>query len=1097
MDNSTYWQQAKRLLDGSKGIPRAMSQRCEDSVALAAILVRWADEEQTRSEKCLQAQMARMMSDPSGKAFTTAMTDQCFRSRDPYRVADQLAYLINNYGVPRYLSLPKRIGIGLFKWLGKLLAPLLVPMVKILLRHDISRVIMPGEAKALSRHLKMRQEQGVRINLNHLGEAILGEEEAKHRLGIYLEDLAKPDVDYISVKISTICSQLNLLGWDRTLDLLSERLRELYRAAGVKFVNLDMEEYSDLALTVALFQKVLDEPEFLHYSAGIVLQAYIPDSFKYQQQLTEWSLRRIARGGAPVKIRIVKGANLGMERVISSLHEWPQAPYSDKADVDANFKRMVHYGMHPKRAHAVHLGIGSHNLFDISFALLLRAEYSLEHEVIFEMLEGMADHTRRVVQTLAGGMLLYCPAAAADEFQNAIAYLIRRLDENTAPQNFLRHAFELKPGSPAWNAQVELFTEACKKIDSVSSLPNRIQDRSQKPVQPPFDGLFVNESDTDWALEQNRNWIREVIQKPENWTRPELMNLQELEVALSRARTQSSAEERSQVLWKVAQVFRRQRSALMNVMVHTCSKTAPEADVEIQEAIDFVEYYRRNILELHQHKDIRWSPKGIVVVAPPWNFPCSIPVGGIAAALAAGNAVIFKPAPEAVEVGMVVAQAFWEGGIDQNALQLIVCEDEPVGSQLIKDPRVSAVILTGATATAKHLMKLRPGLDLLAETGGKNAIIVTRMADRDLAVRDIVQSAFGHSGQKCSACSLLICEAEVYDDSNFMDQLRDAAASWLVGPTTNLSTRLGPLIREPGPDLLRGLTTLEAGESWLLKPKQSASDPLLWSPGIKVGVTPGSFTFKTELFGPVLSVVRAENLSQAIEYANATPYGLTSGIHSLDRREIDQWRQNIEAGNLYINRGITGAVVYRQPFGGCKESSFGPGIKAGGPNYLINLMHADNLGTSDSYQYFWDSYFSRTHLMGEVVGQENTLSYRPVPVALRVQKGDSAKDIERVRSAAAICGSPLEVSEGGEDGNFVEYISKHPFTRVRLLQPPGQALQKGLWDIGARVIVKPVVLNGRIELLNYLREVAVSYDYHRYGNLGDVDAEISTPREKF
>lgn len=1088
MDNSTYWQQAKRILDGSKGLPRAMSQRCEDAVSLAAILVRWAGEEQTRSEKRLQAQLARMMGDRSGKAFTTAMTDQCFRSKDPYRVADQLTYLIDSYGVPQYLSWPKRVGITLFKWLGKPFAPLMVPMVRILLRHDISRVIMPGEPKALSKHLKKRQEQGVRINLNHLGEAILGEEEAKHRLGIYLEDLAKPDVDYISIKISTICSQLNLLGWDKTLDILSERLRELYRAAGTKFVNLDMEEYSDLALTVALFQKVLDEPEFLHYSAGIVLQAYIPDSFAYQQQLTDWSLRRRSRGGAPIKIRIVKGANLGMEQVISSLHEWPHAPFCDKADVDANFKRMVHYGMHPKHAQAVHLGIGSHNLFDISFALLLRAENGLEHEVIFEMLEGMADHTRRVVQTLAGGMLLYCPAAAADEFQNAIAYLIRRLDENTAPQNFLRHAFELHPGSPAWQAQVQLFTEACEKIDSVSSQPKRVQDRSKEPVQPSFDSPFANESDTDWALTQNRKWIQEVIKHPDNWIRPALLNSQELEVAIGKARAQSTPEERSQILWTVAQVLRRHRSALMNVMIHTCSKTAPEADVEIQEAIDFVEYYRRNILELHQHKDVLWSPKGIVVVAPPWNFPCSIPVGGIAAALAAGNAVLFKPAPEAVEVGMVVAQAFWEGGVDQDALQLIVCEDEPVGSQLIKDPRVSAVILTGATATAKHLMKLRPGLDLLAETGGKNAIIVTRMADRDLAVRDVVQSAFGHSGQKCSACSLLICEAEVYDDPNFMDQLRDAAASWLVGPTTNLSTRMGPLIRSPGQDLLQGLTTLEVGESWLLKPKQNVSNPLLWSPGIKLGVTPGSFTFKTELFGPVLSVVRADDLKQAIEYANATSYGLTSGIHSLDKREIDQWRQSIVAGNLYINRSITGAVVYRQPFGGCKDSSFGPGIKAGGPNYLINLMHAENLGTSDSYQYFWDSYFGRTHLMGEVVGQENTLFYRPVPVALRVQKGDTAEDIERVRSAAAICGAPLEVSAGGEDGTFIEYISKHPFTRVRLLQPPNPALQKGLWDIGARVIVKPVVLNGRVELLNYLREVAVSYDYHRYGNLGDVDA---------
>ena len=263
----------------------------------------------------------------------------------------------------------------------------------------------------------------------------------------------------------------------------AERLRQLYRAAikhryhrsnGTlvpKFVNLDMEEYRDLQLTVALFRKVLDEPEFHSLEAGIVLQSYLPDSFLLQQELTIWAMQRHLQGGAPIKIRIVKGANFAMEKVESALRLWPQAPYLCKEEVDANFKRMVAYGCQKEHARAVHLGIGSHNLFDIAYALLLRAENRVEREVSFEMLEGMADHLRRVVQQVAGDMLLYCPAAKKNEFQNAVAYLVRRLDENTAPENFLRHAFDLQSGTTEWNQQAKLFSDACFDADKISFSP--------------------------------------------------------------------------------------------------------------------------------------------------------------------------------------------------------------------------------------------------------------------------------------------------------------------------------------------------------------------------------------------------------------------------------------------------------------------------------------------------------------------------------------------------------------------------------------------------------------------------------------------------
>jgi len=1176
---------AKELLASAGGWSEQHPTRCENSAALAALLLQESQDSLSSAEKKSQAQLSRMMKDPSGKVFTMRMTDECFRSNNPIRIADQFLFLLEKYGTPRFLSFHKKVLISVFKLLGKHFAALTIPFLKSAIQKETASVILPGEPKELLQHLDKRHAEGVKVNLNHLGEAVLGEQEALRRLQVYLEDLKNPKIECISVKVSTIFSQINLLAWEHTLSVLTERLSQLYRTArdhkftnsnGIqipKFVYLDMEEYRDLSLTVEAFLTVLDKPEFHHFSAGIVLQSYLPDSFSIQQKITEWAKKRVASGGAPIKIRIVKGANLAMEKVESSLKGWSQAPYDEKLDVDANFKRMVMYGCDPNNAVAAHLGIGSHNLLDISYVLLLRSENSVEPYVGFEMLEGMADHMRRTVQKVAGDILLYCPAATKEEFQNAVAYLIRRLDENTAPENFLRHMFGMLPATQEWQEQVNLFHKSCSRVPTVSSDSNRTQNRTLIAEGNPRSCAFKNEPDTDWTQESNRKWGLQILdewsrkridplplvikgkevfsskiclkQDPSNPSKKlyeySLASWQELNSALEFADQtakkwdQVSVRARSKLLLDVAQALREHRAELIGSMVADTAKTVYEADIEVSEAIDFAEYYARNIKEVCSLEDIQWKPKGTTLVVPPWNFPCSIPAGGILAALAAGNCVLFKPAPEAVLVGWELAKIFWSAGVDKEVLQFITCEEEPTGSQLIKDSRVKCIVLTGATATAKHFFNLRPGIDLIAETGGKNSIIVTSMSDRDLAIRDILQSAFGHAGQKCSACSLAILEAEVYDDPHFRKQLADAASSWKIGSPWDPATRLNPLIHAPNPTLLRGLTTLEPGETWLLQPKQSQENPNLWSPGIKFGVQEGSFTHQNELFGPVLGVMRADNLEHAIKLANGTRYGLTAGLHSLDEREHDYWLNHMEAGNCYINRGITGAIVQRQPFGGCKESSFGPGIKAGGPNFVMQLMQAEQKrmpqhtdghsitskivqslsrhfegkdleiwnASIDSYLFFWQYYFSQEHDPSHVLGQDNLLKYvSHNRMVLRIQDQDTLLDVLRVFAAANICGTALEISVGNNfpiipnltivkesENAFIERIKNGSMERVRLLSTPSYELQKALAEAACNVCQKPVLANGRVELLNYLREVSISYDYHRYGNLGERETE--------
>lgn len=1187
-ERSSHFIQAQECLSQAKDLELTLEGLRDLSVRLASLMLQEANQTQTSKEKKQQKQLALMVSDAHGKVFTSSMADQCFRSTDPYRVADQLVYLIRKFGIPSYLSWWKKLQLQMFSLMGKPFAPLIVPVVTWALRRETAAVILPGEGDRLNRHLKHRHAQGIRMNLNHLGEAILGETEAEHRLQVYLEDLENPEIEYVSIKISTIYSQINLLAWDATLEVLAERLRKLYRAARrnthvradgkkvEKFVNLDMEEYRDLHLTVALFKKVLDEEEFKDFEAGIVLQAYLPDSYEIQKSLTTWAIERCRQGGAPIKIRIVKGANLAMEAFEASVRGWPQAPYRNKVDVDANYKRMVLFGMEKKHAQAVHLGIGSHNLFDIAFAMLLRARHGVQDEVCFEMLEGMAGHLSRVVQALSGGMLLYCPAAKRHEFQNAVAYLIRRLDENTAKDNFLRHSFHLQEGSKAWKQQVELFRQAFAHISSARNAPYREQDRRAAPVAPSLRSPFANEPDTDFSLPANQEWARSIIQKtcaqqispiplvingevmkgaeegkgvdPSSPDRTcytyAMASLDQVETALQAADLAVkrgdtlSVTNWSEIMAKVAQKMREARGDLIAAMIIDGGKTVLEADVEVSEAIDMAEYYRRSREELASFCDLQWKPKGVAVVVPPWNFPCAIPAGGVIAALLAGNSVIFKPSRDTVLVAWRVVNLLWDAGVPKSLLQFVTGSSSVIGDKLISDPRVKLVILTGSTDTGKKMLELRPNLHLMAETGGKNAIIVTKLADQDLAIKETVHSAFGHAGQKCSAASLLILEKEVYDNLHFRQQLRDAAASLIVGSPWNLSTKVGPLIHAPNRELMRGLTTLEEGESWLLKPRQLENNPNLWTPGIKWGVKPGSFCHQTELFGPVLSVMCAKNLSEAIKLANGGRYGLTGGIHSLDERELKIWMKEIEVGNCYVNRSITGAIVRRQPFGGCKASCIGPGAKAGGPNYIVHMMDVTQVASptdraalhpalsglkaylkekkevvslweqaAESYS-FWAAKYHQDEDPSQIVGQDNLLRYVPQKrIVFRLQAGDALIDAAQVLAAAVVCGTSFEVSYSKAESphwasdkwpvllgiTWIEEseqvlmtrIQKGEVRRLRVLSVPSQSLQKACAEALLYVAQGKPLANGRIELLNYLREVAISIDYHRYGNLGE------------
>ncbi len=463
------------------------------AIELAAALLQKAAELQTPQERRQQAELDRMISHADDKATMVEMTDQAFRTHTPARVADQLTHLLDVQGVPRFFSPVEQAMLRGFQSFGEYLPGVAVPLVKEKMRRETANVILPAEPDLLTEHLRNRQLQGVRMNVNLLGEAILGEEEARRRIQQCIDTLRLPDVRCLSVKISTLYSQVSPLARRHTISKVSDRLETLYRTADReidettgtgKFVYLDMEEYADLYLTADILMETLERGGLEATRAGIALQAYIPDSHLVMQRLIDWSRRRVHGGGTPLTIRLVKGANMEMERVEASIGGHPQAPYKSKLETDANYKRMLLEMLDAAVDGCVRVGLASHNLFDVALGMLWAEDRGLSEAIQIEMLEGMANHQRRAISERKANLLLYAPACHQDNFLNAIGYLIRRLDENTGPQNFLRHAYRLRAESREFERLAADFRTSLQMMSTVSNAPRRDEDRNEPSVEP-------------------------------------------------------------------------------------------------------------------------------------------------------------------------------------------------------------------------------------------------------------------------------------------------------------------------------------------------------------------------------------------------------------------------------------------------------------------------------------------------------------------------------------------------------------------------------------------------------------------------------------
>lgn len=486
---------------------------------LAASLQSKIEHSRKEDEKKFHRIMKQMLENPLNKIFLIELLDQSFRTKDNARVANQIEYLFGKYKNIDIFTQFEKLLLWFFNHLGIYLPNISIPLFINYLRNDINHVVIKGETSFLTQHLRNRRAEDTRVNINIIGESVLGEEEAKKRVQKYIETLKNPDIDYLSIKISTIFSQITPLAYEWSIEKISHRLESIYRVAKKenKFINLDMEEFRDLPLTVDAFMQTLSKDEFKSLYAGIALQTYLPDTFEHLKRLTSWAKQRVKDGGAPIKVRLVKGANQEMELTEASLKGWPCVTYLNKADTDANYKLLMDYLLSPEIAPYIHTGIASHNLFDHALGMILAKERGVQASYTAEMLEGMSEAAYITLKKEGVDVILYAPTATLESFTNAIAYLVRRFDENTAEQNFMRHSFGLSIDSYAWKLLLKSYDDSIKSIPNINSKSFRIQDRNIKPKKANTEEyIFKNESDTDFNLVQNQIWAKKISKKWKN-----------------------------------------------------------------------------------------------------------------------------------------------------------------------------------------------------------------------------------------------------------------------------------------------------------------------------------------------------------------------------------------------------------------------------------------------------------------------------------------------------------------------------------------------------------------------------------------------------
>ncbi len=832
---------------------------------------------------------------------------------------------------------------------------------------------------------RLRKEK-MAFTIDLLGEAVITEAEAQSYLERYLELMQQlveaskswstiPAIDeadgeqlariQVSVKLTAFYSQFDPLDAKGSEERVSSRIRTLLRRAKElgAAVHFDMEQYAYKDLTFSILKQLLMEDEFRQRTdIGMTIQAYLRDSEQDAKDLIAWAKQR----GYPITIRLVKGAYWDQETIKAAQKHWQQPVYNDKAATDANFEAITQLLL--ENHQYVYAAIGSHNVRSQALAIAIAESLNVPRRC-FEMqvLYGMGDKLAKALVDRGYRVRVYSPYG---ELLPGMAYLIRRLLENTANSSFLRQNMENRP------------------VEELLAPPN-VEMSHAKAQRREEEANFFGAADSDYAEEEERRKAQVALQgvrqqlgktylplvngeyvqtqevvdsvNPSNYSevvgKVGLLSVEQAEQAMQAASSafpawrKTPAKQRANILRKAGDLMEQRRAELSAWIVLEVGKAVREADAEVSEAIDFCRYYADEMERLDEgvNYDIAgetnryiYQPRGIAVVISPWNFPLAIACGMTVAALVAGNCTLLKPAETSSVIAAKLAEVLVDAGIPKGVFQYVPGKGSQVGAYLVNHAATHVIAFTGSQEVGCRIYAeaaiLKPGQKhmkrVIAEMGGKNAIIVDESADLDAAVVGVVQSAFGYSGQKCSACSRVIVLEPVYDA--FVQRFAEATRSLNIGEAELPSTQVGPVIDAPARDRIREYIEKGKAEAKVALEMSAPDNGYFIGPIIFSEVSPTATIAQQEIFGPVVAVIKVKNFQEALSVANGTNYALTGGLYSRTPSHIQQAQEEFEVGNLYINRNITGAIVARQPFGGFKLS--GVGSKAGGPDYLLQFL---------------------------------------------------------------------------------------------------------------------------------------------------------------
>jgi RHH-type proline utilization regulon transcriptional repressor/proline dehydrogenase/delta 1-pyrroline-5-carboxylate dehydrogenase len=840
------------------------------------------------------------------------------------------------------------------------------------------------------------------FTLDILGEAVTSEIEADRYLQAYI-DLVEgtapvinswpesPQIDRgdgvelprvnVSVKLSALDSQFDPIDPEGTTRRVGARLRKLLRVAKANraYVHVDMESYRTKDLTLAIFQQILLEDEFREMTdVGIVIQCYLHDAARDLIALREWAHQR----GKPIWVRLVKGAYWDYETVHAQAQGWPVPVFQQKWQSDANFEGCTRYLMRNYRD--LRPALGSHNIRSLAHAIATARHLGIPTSGIeLQMLYGMADEDKRALTDMGYRVRIYMPYG---ELIPGMAYLVRRLLENTSNDSFLKASFSDEVPANELLAN-PLEHERGRRPEAGSQ-----HGKAEEEIVATKTSTFRNEPPTDFAVAANREAMKSALADVKSQLgklyplvigdrsidtaehAPSLnpshkwqsvgtiayASANEASAAVAAAKAAWPAwnalgvEARASFLERAADAMAERRFELAAWEVYECGKEWREADADVAEAIDFCRYYAIGARALQgdgvdvpgEENRFLYLPRGVTAVIAPWNFPLAILTGMTVAALVTGNPVIMKPAEQSPVIAAKLMEIFQSLEPPPGVLNYLPGRGETVGATLVDHPDVAAIAFTGSRAVGLAINRRAAEVSaggmpmvkhVIAEMGGKNAIIVDDDADLDEAVLGVVRSAFGYQGQKCSACSRAIVLESVYDA--FLERLVEATRSLAVGPAEDPSTSVGPVIDAESQERIERYIAIGRNEGRVLLARdvgELAKEGYYIAPHIFADVAPSARIAQEEIFGPVLAVIRARDFSDALQIANGTDYALTGGVFSRSPANLERARREFLVGNLYLNRSITGALVGRQPFGGFKMS--GIGTKAGGPDYLLQFV---------------------------------------------------------------------------------------------------------------------------------------------------------------